>query len=88
MADVRLYGQADYYYAVSKEILSGLLAKGLISSEQYDKIDELNKKKIYERYLSIADLELGHTAPIISERTENQVYDPAASDEQRIARCG
>ena len=56
--DSILYGQADYYYAVSKQILAGLLNKGLITEEQRDKIDDLNRRTIFEKYPSIADLEV------------------------------
>ena len=53
-----LYGQADYYYAVSRQILAVLLDKGLISEKQLTEIDSLNKKTIYEKYPSIAELEV------------------------------
>ena len=56
--DMKLYGQADFYYAVSKQILSRLVDKGLITDEQRIKIDTLNKKVIFERYASIAELEV------------------------------
>lgn len=56
--DIKLYGQADFYYAVSKQILSRLVDKGLITDEQRIKIDTLNKKVIFERYASIAELEV------------------------------
>ncbi len=56
--DSILYGQADYYYAVSRQILAGLLDKGLITEEQRDKIDDLNRRTIFEKYPSIADLEV------------------------------
>ena len=56
--DMKLYGQADFYYAVSKQILSRLVDKGLITDEQRKKIDILNKKVIFERYASIAELEV------------------------------
>ena len=55
---MKLYGQADFYYAVSKQILSRLVDKGLITDEQRNKIDILNKKVIFERYASIAELEV------------------------------
>ena len=57
--DIKLYGQADFYYAVSRQILERLFNKGLISEEQKERIDELNRKTIFERYSSIADLEVG-----------------------------
>ncbi|SDB41110.1 hypothetical protein SAMN02910317_02059 [Ruminococcaceae bacterium FB2012] len=57
--DIKLYGQADFYYAVSRQILERLFIKGLISEEQKERIDELNRKTIFERYSSIADLEMG-----------------------------
>ena len=57
--DSILYGQADYYYAVSKQILAGLLNKGLITEEQRDKIDDLNRRTIFEKYPSIVELEVG-----------------------------
>lgn len=56
--DMKLYGQADFYYAVSKQILSRLVDKGLITDEQRNKIDILNKNVIFERYASIAELEV------------------------------
>ena len=56
--DTILYGQADYYYAVSRQILAGLLYKGLITEEQRDKIDDLNRRTIFEKYPSFADLEV------------------------------
>lgn len=56
--DMKLYGQADFYYAVSKQILSRLVDKGLITDEQRNKIDALNKQVIFERYASIAELEV------------------------------
>lgn len=56
--DIKLYGQADFYYAVSKQILSRLVDKGLITDEQRNKIDALNKQVIFERYASIAELEV------------------------------
>ena len=59
MMDIKLYGQADFYYAVSRQILERLFSKGLISQEQKERIDELNRKTIFERYSSIADLEVG-----------------------------
>lgn len=56
--DIKLYGQADFYYAVSQQILERLAAKGLITEAQRIKIDKLNRKKIYETYQSIAELEV------------------------------
>jgi hypothetical protein len=56
--DIKLYGQADFYYAVSKQILSRLVDKGLITDEQRIKIDVLNRQDIYKRYASIAELEV------------------------------
>lgn len=32
--DIKLYGQADFYYAVSQQILERLAAKGLITEAQ------------------------------------------------------
>ena len=52
------YGQADYYYAVSRQMLAALVDKGLITLEQQAIIDDLNRKAIFERYPSIADLEV------------------------------
>lgn len=52
------YGQADYLYAVSREMLAALYDKGLITSEQRDRIDELNRRTIFAQYPSIADLEV------------------------------
>ena len=56
--DVELYGQADYLYAVSRQILERLFSSGLLSEEQKARADELNRKTIFERYSSIADLEV------------------------------
>lgn len=56
--DIKLYGQADFYYAVSNQLLSRLVDKGLITDEQRNKIDALNKQVIFERYASIAELEV------------------------------
>ncbi|MBR1383801.1 MAG: hypothetical protein IJ555_08340 [Ruminococcus sp.] len=52
------YGQADYYYAISRQMLAVLCDKGLITSEQRDRIDDLNRRTIFARYPSIADLEV------------------------------
>ena len=43
--DIKLYGQADFYYAVSQQILERLVNKGLITEAQRIKIDELNRKR-------------------------------------------
>ena len=56
--DIKLYGQADFYYAVSKQILERLTVAGLISEAQRIKIDDLNRKTVYEKYPSIKDLEM------------------------------
>ncbi|SDB40115.1 hypothetical protein SAMN02910317_01990 [Ruminococcaceae bacterium FB2012] len=53
-----LYGQADYYYAVSRQLLAVLVSKGLITEKQRAEIDALNKKTIFENYSSIAELEV------------------------------
>ena len=53
------YGQADYCYAVSRRILDTLVEKGFISEEQKARIDELNRKTIFAKYPSAADLEVG-----------------------------
>ena len=53
-----LYGQADFYYACSRQLLDSLLAKGLINEKQQAEIDSINKRTIYERYPSIAELEV------------------------------
>ncbi len=53
------YGQADYCYAISRMIIDELAKNGLITEEQKYKIDELNRKTIFARYSSIADLEIG-----------------------------
>ena len=52
------YGQADYYYAVSRQMLAVLVDKELITLEQRERIDELNRRTIFARYPSIADLEV------------------------------
>ena len=56
--DNKLYGQADYCYAVSKIILQKLSEKGLISEEQKARIDEFNRRMIFASYPSVAELEL------------------------------
>ncbi|WP_072419063.1 MULTISPECIES: hypothetical protein [unclassified Ruminococcus] len=56
--DMKLYGQADFLYAVSRQILERLFSSGIISEEQKVRADELNRKTIFERYSSIADLEV------------------------------
>ncbi|SDA29533.1 hypothetical protein SAMN02910447_03067 [Ruminococcus sp. YE71] len=58
MMDMKLYGQADFLYAVSRQILERLFSSGIISEEQKVRADELNRKTIFERYSSIADLEV------------------------------
>ena len=52
------YGQADYYYAVSRQMLAALVDKGLITLEQREKIDKLNRRTIFARYPSIANWEV------------------------------
>ncbi len=52
------YGLADYYLAISRQLLAVLVDNGLITSEQQAIIDDLNRKAIFERYPSIADLEV------------------------------
>lgn len=56
--EITMYGQADYYYAVSQIILDNLWQRGLITEKQKNKIDKLNREQIYSRYPSIADLEV------------------------------
>lgn len=52
-----LYGQAEYYYAVSCEMTRRLEKKGIITADQRRRIDELDRKSIYEMYPSIEDME-------------------------------
>lgn len=52
------YGQADYYYAVSRKMLLDLYERGLITTEQQAIIDDLNRRTIFARYPSIADWEV------------------------------
>ena len=52
-----LYGQAEYYYAVSCEMTRRLEKKGIITADQRRRIDELDRKSIYEMYPSVDDLE-------------------------------
>lgn len=52
-----LYGQAEYYYAVSCEMTRRLEKKGIITADQRRRIDELDRKSIYEMYPSIDDME-------------------------------
>ena len=56
--DIKLYGQADFLYAVSKQLLEKLVLKGLITEEQRMKADDLNRKRIFEKYPSIQELEV------------------------------
>lgn len=56
--NITLYGQADYYYAICRQMLVVLFDNGLITSEQQEKIDDLNRKMIFEKYPSIADPEV------------------------------
>jgi len=53
------YGQAEYYYAVSREILADLVSKNLITEEQRKRIDELDRDMIFSSYPSIEDYGLG-----------------------------
>lgn len=53
------YGQAEYYYAVSREILADLVSKNLITEEQRQRIDELDRDMIFSNYPSIEDFGLG-----------------------------
>ena len=57
--ELKLYGQAEYYYAVQKEILARLVKENVISEEQCQRIDELDRKVIFELYPSVAELEVG-----------------------------
>ena len=43
------YGQADYYYALSRQMLAALVDKGLITLEQRERIDKLNQRTIFAR---------------------------------------
>ena len=52
-----LYGQAEFYYALSCEKTQMLEEKGIITADQRRRIDELDRKAIYEMYPSIDDLE-------------------------------
>ena len=54
---MKLYGQAEYYYSLSCEMTRKLEAKGLITADQRRRIDELDRKSIYEMYPSIDDME-------------------------------
>ena len=56
--DIKLYGQADFLYAVSKQLLERLVSKGLITEEQKVKADNLNRRTIFEKYPSVQDLEV------------------------------
>ena len=53
------YGQADYCYAVARMLLDKLTEQGLISEEQKARIDELNRRAIFAKYPSAAELEVG-----------------------------
>ena len=52
---IKLYGQAEYNYAVSREILGILVNKDIITEEQRQRMDDLNRKVIFETYPSIED---------------------------------
>ena len=52
-----LYGQAEYYYSLSCEMTAKLETKGLITADQRRRIDELDRRSIYEMYPSIDDME-------------------------------
>ncbi len=54
----KLYGQAEYYYAVSCTIIRKLAEKGIITEDQSSRIDDLNRKKIFEEFPSIEEKEL------------------------------
>lgn len=58
-AEQTRYGQAEYYYAVSREILADLVSKNLITEEQRRRIDELDRDMIFSNYPSIEDFGLG-----------------------------
>jgi len=53
--NIKLYGQAEYNYAVSREILCILVNKDIITEEQRQRIDDLNRKTIYDTYPSVED---------------------------------
>ena len=53
--NIKLYGQAEYSYAVSREILDILVKKDIITEEQRQRIDDLNRKTIYDTYPSVED---------------------------------
>ncbi len=53
--NIKLYGQAEYNYAVSREILGILVNKEIITEEQRQRIDDLNRKTIYDTYPSVED---------------------------------
>lgn len=57
--DFKLYGQAEYYYAVQKEILARLVKENIITENQSQRIDELDRKVIFDMYPSVAELEVG-----------------------------
>ncbi len=54
-----LYGQAEYYYAISCQMTRRLEQQGIITADQRRRIDELDRKSIYEMYPSVDDLETG-----------------------------
>ena len=53
--NIKLYGQAEYSYAVSREILDILVNKDIITEEQRQRIDALNRKMIFDTYPSVDD---------------------------------
>lgn len=58
METAKLYGQAEYNYAVSREILAVLVSKNIITEEQRQRIDELDRQTIFEAYPSIEDMDM------------------------------
>lgn len=52
-----LYGQAEYYYSLSCEMTEKLEERGLITADQRRRIDELDRRSIYEMYPSVEEME-------------------------------
>lgn len=52
-----LYGQAEYYYSLSCEMTEKLEERGLITADQRKRIDELDRRSIYEMYPSVNDMD-------------------------------
>ncbi len=44
------YGQAEYAYGIMKMITEKLLSKGILTEQQFRKLDEQNKDDCYRQF--------------------------------------